>query len=163
MSRRCWRRRPSFSGKSCSPLHPASKAILTALTSPLRILGSLFGTGGAPHAFAVDPIPFATGSATLDATGRARIAEIARIVQAHAGLLVVLLPQVTDADLGAVGSDEAAGLARKRGAAAREAFVDGDGGPALPAARLLLAPWEPTKGAKATNRPGVYVELQDAG
>lgn len=139
------------------------KAIVTALTSPLRILGSLFGTGGAPHAFAVDPIPFPTGSARLDAAGRARVGEIARIVQAHGGLLLVLLPQVSDADVGAVGSDAAAALARARNAAAREAFVDGDPGPPLPAARLLLAPWEPAMGASATNRPSVYVELQDAG
>lgn len=135
------------------------KAIVSALTSPLRILGSLFGTGGAPHAFAVDPIPFATGSAALDAAGRTRVTEIARIVQAHPGLLLVLLPQVTDGDVAAASAAGAAALARDRNAAARDAFVSGG----LAPKRLLLAPWEPDTGARATGRPGVYVELQDAG
>ena len=139
------------------------KAIVSALTSPLRILGSLFGTGGAPHAFAVEPIPFAAGSAVLDVAGRERVGQIARIVQAHTGLLLVLLPQITDADLAAVGADGAETLARDRNAAARDAFVAGAPGPALAAKRLLLAPWDPSKAAKATERPGVYVELQDAG
>lgn len=139
------------------------KAVVAALTSPLRALGSLFGLGGAPHAFAVDPIPFPPGSAALDAAGRARVGEIARIVHAHAGLLLVLLPQITDADRQAVGAAGVAALARARNAAARAAFVDGTPGPALPAARLLLAPWEPSTGATATNQSGVYVELQDAG
>lgn len=135
------------------------KALVAALTSPLRVLGSLFGTGGAPHAFAVDPIPFAAGSATLDAAGRTRVAEIARIVQAHPGLLLVLLPQLTDGDVAAVSAAGAAALARERNAAARDAFLGGG----LPPKRLLLAPWAPDKGARATGRPGVYVELQDAG
>src|SRR5262249_11749200 len=38
-------------------------AIVGALTSPIRLLGSLFGTRGAPQAFAIDPVPFAVGSA----------------------------------------------------------------------------------------------------
>lgn len=135
------------------------KAIAAALTSPLRILGSLFGGGGAPHAFAVDPIPFATGSAALDAAGRDRVGAIARIVEAHPGLLLVLLPQLTAADLAAAGAAGAGALARERNAAARDAFVAGG----VPAVRVLLAPWDPAAAARATERPGVYVELQDAG
>ena len=138
------------------------KAIVTALTTPLRILGSLFGSDGAPHAFAVDPIPFAAGSGTLDDSGRQRVVEIARIVQTHPGLLLVLLPQVTDADVAAVGATAAKTLAKDRGAAARDAFVAGTSDLAIPAKRILLAPWDPDKAAKATDRPGVYVELQDA-
>jgi len=138
------------------------KAIVTALTSPLRILGSLFGSKGAPHAFAVDPIPFPTGSAAVDAAAAQRIGEIARILQAHQRLVLVLLPQVTADDIGAVGSDGAAALARQRNAAVRGAFVDGEPGPSLPEKRLILSPWKPSTGATATGRPGVYVELQDA-
>lgn len=133
------------------------KAIVSALTSPLRILGSLFGIRGAPHAFAVEPIPFAAGSAVLDAPGRERVRDIARIVQAHAGLLVVLLPQVTDGDIAALGAAGAAALARDRNAAARDAFIAAG----VPAKRLLPSPWDAEKAAKATGRPGVYVELQD--
>ena len=139
------------------------RAIVTALTSPLRILGSLFGTGGAPHAFAVDPIPFPTGSGELDTAGQQRVGQIARIVQAHPSLLLVLLPQVTDAELQTVGAAGAEALANARNAAVRDALLSGASGPALPAKRLLLAPWEPGKGAQATGQPGVYVELQDAG
>ena len=54
-------------------------------------------------------------------------------------------------------------VANARNAAVRDALVSGASGPALPAKRLLLAPWEPGKGAQATGHPGVYVELQDAG
>jgi hypothetical protein len=135
------------------------KAIVSALTSPLRILGSLFGLRGAPHAFAVAPVPFAAGSAVLDAAGRQRVNEIARIVQAHQGLLLVLLPQVTGGDIAALGAAGAAALARDRNAAARAAFIAAG----VPGTRLILAPWDPDKDAKATGRPGVYVELQDAG
>ncbi len=138
------------------------KAIVTALTSPLRILGSLFGTRGAPHAFAVEPIPFPVGSGALDTAGRARVDDIARIVQAHQGLLLVLLPQITDADVQAVGAGGAEALAKARNAAVRAAFTDDEGGPALPAKRVMLAPWASDKDAQATQRPGVYVELQDA-
>jgi len=52
-------------------------------------------------------------------------------------------------------------LATERNAVARAAFIDGDDGPGLPASRLLLASWEPSAAAKATGRPGVYVELQE--
>ncbi len=138
-------------------------AIIGALTSPIRLLGSLFGTGGAPHAFAIDPIPFQPGSGSLDQTGRARAAQIARILEAHQGLLLVLMPQVTPDDIRKVGADGASTLANERNAAARDAFVGADADPRLPPDRLLLVPWEPSAGADATRKPGVYVELQEAG
>lgn len=138
------------------------KAIVTALTSPLRILGSLFGSKGAPHAFAVDPIPFPTGSATLDAAGTQRVGAIARILQAQQNLLLVLLPQVTAEDIAAVGDAQAAELAAGRVAEVRKAFVETAGNAGLPESRVILAPWTPATGAAATGRPGVYVELQDA-
>jgi hypothetical protein len=138
------------------------KAIVTALTSPLRILGDLFGGKGAPHAFAIDPIPFATGSAAIDAAAALRIGEIARILAAQPGLLLVIQPQLTADDIGAVGDAGAAELAAERNDAVRDAFVDAESGPSLPAKRLILAPWKPATGADATGRPGVYVELQDA-
>jgi len=134
-------------------------AIVGALTSPLRLLGSLFGTKGAPHAFAVDPIPFAVGSGALDSRGEKRVEQIARILAAHQGLVLVLMPQVTAADGKAVGGDGAV-LAEKRSAAVRDAFTKGAA--PLPAKRLLMVPWKPSAGAEATGEPGVYVELQDA-
>lgn len=137
------------------------QAILGALTSPLRLLGSLFGKKGAPYAFAVDPIPFAAESAVLDGAGRDRIAEIQRILVAHPGLTLVLLPQVTEEEARAVGAEAAGVLAAARSAAVRDAFVGAATDPLAPD-RVILAPWQPATAATATRKPGVYVELQDA-
>jgi uncharacterized protein involved in outer membrane biogenesis len=135
-------------------------AIVTALTSPLRILGNLFGKHGAPHAFAIDPIPFAPGSGSLDEAGGARIAAIARILIAHPGLVLVALPQITAEDLAAVGH-RAAALAEARSGAVRDALTGKDADPRLPPERLTLVAWEPADGAPPVEQPGVYVELQD--
>lgn len=135
------------------------QAILNALTSPIRLLGSLFGKKGAPHAFAIDPIPFAEGSARPDRTGRNRIDQITRILTAHPGLTLVLLPQVTEKEMRDAGPGASA-LAEARNAAVRDAFL-GSADP-LPPDRVILAPWKPETAAKATGQPGVYVELQDA-
>ncbi|MGH7788162.1 MAG: DUF748 domain-containing protein, partial [Candidatus Binatia bacterium] len=134
-------------------------AIVTALTSPLRILGSLFGTKGAPHAFAVDPIPFAAGSDALDAAGTARVAELARILHAHVGLVLVAMPQIAAADRAAVDTDDLQALADERGAAVRTALADAD--PPLPPERMMLVAWHPPADGAAAADPGVYVELQD--
>ena len=135
-------------------------AIVGALTSPLRLLGSLFGLNGAPHAFAIDPIPFAVGSGSLDAMGQERIAQVGRILQSHPGLLLVAMPQITAADIEQVGADGARDLAGKRNAAVRSALVSASTGPQLEPNRLMLVAWEPSAEAKAIARPGVYVELQ---
>jgi hypothetical protein len=135
-------------------------AIVGALTSPLRLLGSLFGKKNAPHAFAIDPIPFAAESGTLDGAGRERIAAIDRILQARQGLTLVLLPQVTDDEVLSLGAEAAATLAAQRNAAVRDAFLGA--ADALPAERIIMAKWKPNDGAKASGKPGVYVELQEA-
>ncbi len=136
-------------------------ALVGALTSPLRILGSLFGTKGAPHAFAIDPIPFPAGGGALDASGAARVAEIARILDSHTGLVLVATPQLTATDLAAIGSDGAPALAAARLAAVRTAFTGANADPSLPVARLMLVEWRPASGAPPADPPGVYVELQD--
>ena len=136
------------------------RAILGALTSPLRLLGSLFGTGGAPYAFAIDPVPFRSGSGSLDAAGEKRIAEIARILEAHRGLLLVLMPQITEDDVREVGPDKTAMLAAERTAAVRQAFIDTA---QVAAERILTVEWKPSARAEATGRASVYIELQDAG
>lgn len=135
------------------------RAIVGALTSPLRILGSLFGTNGAPHAFAVAPVPFETGSAKLDDAGRTRIDEIARILEKHQGLLIVTLPQITDADVAEVGAADAKDLADDRQAAVGKALLKATG---LESERLMPTQWKPKDAAAATGKPGVYIELQDA-
>jgi hypothetical protein len=83
-------------------------------------------------------------------------------VQAHPSLLLVLLPQVTDAEVQAVGAAGAESLAKARTAAVRDALLSGANGPAQPEKSQLTAEWETSKAAQATGRPGVYVELQDA-
>lgn len=136
-------------------------ALVTAVSAPVRLLGSLFGKDSAPHAFAIDPIPFAGGSGTLDEAGRARVAAIARILAAHRTLAIVLMPQLTDADVAAVGSDGAAALAAARMRAVQDALADGTAAPALDPRRMLPVDWTPAIGARATGRSGVYAELQD--
>ena len=136
-------------------------AIVGALTSPLRILGSLFGTGGAPHAFAIDPIPFEPGSGSLKQPGATRITQIARILQSHKDLLLVALPQITAADLRAVGDDHAQQLANQRSAAVRDALVGTSASPRLAPERIMLTPWSPPTGPPPTGQSGVYVELQE--
>ena len=136
-------------------------AIVGALTSPLRILGSLFGTAGAPRAFAIDPIPFEAGSGSLKPAGAARIAQIARILQSHTGLLLVAMPQITAADLREVGADHAQRLAEQRNAAVRDALLGSDASPHLTSERLMLVAWSPPAGPPPTGQSGVYVELQE--
>jgi hypothetical protein len=136
-------------------------AIVGALTSPLRILGSLFGTAGAPFAFAIDPIPFEVGSGSLKQAGAARLAQIARILQTHKGLVLVAMPQITAADLREVGDDRAQGLANQRSAAVRDALVGSDASPRLAPERLMLVAWTPPTGPPPTGQSGIYVELQE--
>jgi Domain of Unknown Function (DUF748) len=135
-------------------------AIVGALTSPLRLLGSLFGLNGSPHAFAIDPIPFAPGSGSLDDTGRQRVAEIARILQSHDSLLLITLPQITAADLDAVGAGGAPALAQQRNATVREALTSPAVGTPLASDRILPSEWTVADDAHATGKSGVYVELQ---
>jgi hypothetical protein len=136
-------------------------AIVGALTSPLRILGSLFGTAGEPRVFAIDPIPFDVGSGSLKPAGAARIAQIARILQTHKGLLLVATPQITEADLHEVGDDHAQRLADQRTAAVRDALIGTGASPRLTPERVMLVAWSPPTGPPPTGQSGVYVELQE--
>lgn len=136
------------------------RAVLGALSSPLRWLGMLFGTDGPPHALAIDPVPFAPGSAALDAAGTTRVGQIARILQSHAELDVILKAMIADADRTAVGDAGLVDLARRRVEAVRAAFAGGRSGAPILASRLIVAAWEmPASGALDAS-PGVYVEVQ---
>jgi hypothetical protein len=137
-------------------------AIVGALTSPLRLLGNLFGRRGAPHAFAIDPIPFAAGSGELDSMGWVRVEQIARIVQTHGRLAMVLMPQITAEDIAEVGAANAEALANERAAAARDAIDSTVADPTLDEKRMMLVPWTAKVGAEPTGKPGVYIELQEA-
>lgn len=136
-------------------------AIVGALTSPLRILGSLFGTKGAPHAFAIDPIPFPAGVGALDAAGSARVVEIARILQAHPSLALVVMPQLSASELALLDARQAQALADARLAAVRTALTAADAAAPLAADRLMPVAWKPGGEPSPQTQPGVYVELQD--
>lgn len=136
------------------------RALLGALSSPLRWLGMLFGTDGPPHALAIDPVPFTAGGSSLDAAGRTRITQVSRILASHAELDVVLKAQIAEADRTAVGNDGLTALAAERVAAVREAFEGGRYGTAILPARLLVAPWSAPADGRLDASAGVYVELQ---
>lgn len=136
------------------------RAVLGALSSPLRWLGMLFGTDGPPHALAIDPIPFAAGSAALDAAGTTRLTQVARILASHADLDVILKAQIAPADRDAVGEAGLTDLARRRVEAVRDAFASARYGAAILPSRLLIAPWTPPANGELDPAPGVYVELQ---
>lgn len=135
-----------------------SQALVGTLASPLRLLGMLFGTKGPPHALAIDPIPFAVGTATLSDDGQSRIAQIARILQSHADLTLVAKAELSAADAQIVGDSGLAELARARTEAVREAFVGGAVQPSLAPKRLVIAPW--ARDPELSPRSDVYVELQ---
>src|SRR5262249_31402152 len=115
-------------------------AILGGTTSPLRLLGSLFGLNGSPQAFAIDPIPFAAGSGSLDDVGRQRVAEIARILQNRASLLLITLPQIAAADIDAVGAGGASALAQQRNAPGPPGLTSPAGGPPVAGAPRVARP-----------------------
>jgi uncharacterized protein involved in outer membrane biogenesis len=137
-----------------------TRAMQGALKAPLRALGSLFGTRGAPHAFAVDPVPFPARSAELDAAGQARIAQLARILATRPLLLVIAMPQVAPEEIVALGETEAARLAEQRTRTVQEGLTRDPNGGGLEAKRIITVPWKTEINAQATQRSGVYIELQ---
>jgi hypothetical protein len=136
------------------------RAVLGALSSPLRWLGMLFGTDGPPHALAIDPVPFTAGSTTLDQAGTARVAQIARILQSHADLDVILKAEIAASDRDAVGESGLVELAQRRVEAVRAAFASSRGGAPILPARLIVAPWTPPASGAFDAAPAVYVEVQ---
>jgi len=136
------------------------RAVMGALSSPLRWLGMLFGSDGQPQALAIDPIPFQDGSATLDAAGATRVNQVARILASHADLDVILKAQIAAQDASVAGAAGLEDLARRRVDAVRSAFASPRGGAPILASRLIVAPWTPPADGKLDAAPAVYVEVQ---
>ncbi|MBM4245934.1 MAG: DUF748 domain-containing protein, partial [Deltaproteobacteria bacterium] len=136
------------------------RALLGALSSPLRWLGMLFGTDGPPHALAINPVPFTAGSGTLDRAGTTRVGQVARILQSHPELDVILKAQIAVADRDAVGTDGLTELAGRRVEAVRAAFASGRDGAAILASRLIVADWTMPASDARDAAPAVYVEVQ---
>jgi hypothetical protein len=81
------------------------QALLGTLLSPVRILGSvLLGDDG--EVFDLKPVPFAAGSIVLSGEGAERVDQLARLLERHAGLDLVLLPETTTADADALANAE---------------------------------------------------------
>jgi len=137
-----------------------SRAIEGGLSWPLKVLGDLFRGKQAPYAFAIQPVPFEEGKGSLDRNGTRRVTEIARVLSAHPFLTVILQAQVTPAEIVAVGESAANDLARARLEAVTAAITSTAAVVYVEAARLVPAQWSTKVAAEATNRPGVYIEIQ---
>ncbi len=140
-----------------------SKALIGAVQSPVKLLGSLFRRDDQER-FDLRPVPFAAGSAQLAADGEARIAEVARLLTRHAGLDVVLVPDPSPADATALaasapGDPGAAGLARLADARLRAVVDRLVGTHGLAAARIASIPWTPGP-LEPEALPGVDVQLR---
>jgi hypothetical protein len=83
------------------------RTVRGAVLSPLNALGRVFLRDGRVEQFNLDPIPLAPGSRTLDDAGRARIQQIARVLEGHPDLVVRVRGQVAQADVDRL-RDEAA-------------------------------------------------------
>jgi Domain of Unknown Function (DUF748) len=145
-----------------------TRAVLSAISAPLRLLGLLFGTDGPPHAMAIDPVPFPSASARLDADGQRRIEQIGRVLVAHDDLLLIAKSQLSAADRAPLGASEQEALATERADAIRGALMRagrgaGGEGPARGEPidrRIIVAPWTPDENPGGDPISGVYVELQ---
>jgi len=122
---------PTFSMRSVV-LQGIVQAVRGAILSPLNALGRVLVRDGRIERIDLDPIPFRPGERALDAAGRERIAQVARVLVSHPGLKVHPRGLVAQADLD-----------RMRDEAALSALVDAAAAEPLRAflrARLAGAP-----------------------
>ena len=75
------------------------RAILGALTSPLKIVGAAFGSGEKIEAVAPPTIPFLTGRAEFAANGAEEVGQVAALLASRPGIGVTLDTSVTPADV----------------------------------------------------------------
>jgi hypothetical protein len=105
------------------------RALVGAVSSPVRLLGSLFRRDEAPR-FDLKPVPFEPGTAALGSEGSARIEQIARLLARQPGLRARLIAAPSRADVarlaereGGVTPERIAALGDARSAAVAEALV----------------------------------------
>jgi Domain of Unknown Function (DUF748) len=127
-------REPTFSMREVV-LQAIVRAIRGAILSPLNALGRVFVRDGKIERFDLDPIPFPPGSATLDATGRARMDQVNRVLQTRPDLGVRVGGQAAAADVERL-RDEAAlrSIVQTGGSKRLREFLEARiaGGPARP-------------------------------
>jgi hypothetical protein len=78
------------------------KAIVGALTSPLKLVGALLPGGGGAATLAPAPIGFHAGSSTIDKAGQGQVQQLAAFVASRPGLGVTLSAPPTAADVRAL-------------------------------------------------------------
>ena len=75
------------------------RAILGALTSPLKMVGAAFGSGDKIEAVAPPAIPFLTGRADFAGNGAEQVEQLAALLASRPGIGVTLDTTVTPADV----------------------------------------------------------------
>jgi hypothetical protein len=85
----------------------ALKNVLTnVVTAPFQAIGKLFGKGDEVEAFAVNPLTFPAGSATVNAEGRQHLQRVADFLRASPNIHLELRPVVSADDLTTLGTAE---------------------------------------------------------
>jgi hypothetical protein len=74
------------------------RAVLGALTSPLKILGSVVRRGGEIDSWEPAAIPFPAGVAALDSAAAERVEELATLLARRPSLRIALVPVLVPAD-----------------------------------------------------------------
>jgi Domain of Unknown Function (DUF748)/AsmA family len=136
---------------------------LGALQAPLRLLGSAFRRDPGER-FDLRPIPFAAGSAAIEAEAETRLAQLARLLQRHPTLRAVLVPYASTADAAVLATQEGAAVDPARLAAlvdARIAAIEqGLSEPhGIAATRVAAQPWRATA-PLVDEDPGVDLQLR---
>jgi hypothetical protein len=89
---------PTFSLRS-AVWQAVVQAIKGAVLSPLNALGRVLLRDGRIERFDLEPIPFPPGSRVLDATGTARVAQVARVLQTRPDLALAIRGTLAPDDL----------------------------------------------------------------
>jgi hypothetical protein len=139
-------------------------ALVGALRSPITLLGSAFHRDEGER-FDLRPIPFPPGSVELGPSGEERIGQIAGLLTRQPGLVAVLIPEPSAADVAALRAGAATTpsvgeqlrtLADARATAVTRRLVEGHH---VASERIGATPWRPGEPVPDAS-PGVDVQLR---
>jgi hypothetical protein len=140
------------------------EALVGALRAPVTLLGSVFHRDEGER-FDLRPIPFPPGSAELGPPGEERIGQIAGLLTRQPGLVAVLIPEPSVADVAALRASAAAKpsvdeqvktLADARANIVSRRLVEGHH---VAPHRVDATPWQPGEPVPDAS-PGVDVQLR---
>lgn len=136
-------------------------ALLGTLRAPLGFLRGIFSKDEGER-FDLRPVPFAAGTATLDAEGANRVDELARLLGRQMALRAVLIPEPSRADATALPHEGDAAplkgltdLSRARAEAVLQRLTSTHG---IEVGRVSTEPWDP--GTPTADDAGVDVQLR---